>query len=380
MRLRSWCSLFLGFLACLFPLACGSNAEAPDLPVFARPLHKLSWEGRGGGFKRWHCGAEFLCGVHVIPETLDVWKWNADRVDKVASVTLESGLVSQWLEGGRYIVEPLKENVLVMKRAADKQELKRWEHPEEWWYCDFTRLSRNGRWVAVGLVEEPTKDPPDHDTHRPRIQLGLLNPSQDEIKWLPVLRAKSYGAGQITAIACSDDGAYVGVTGWNWGAAVIDVAANKVLWEVRPKGEAGSRDLAFSPDSKIVYVGGTQGCVYGMDARTGAIKTQWFASRSGKEEYGHRIECMAVSPDGRFVAAGTGPEGEAYVWRADTGDFVGIFFHSWGTMQLVMFSPDSKQLATFVPGSIKVWRLPGRIANKPPDQTGKEGHTVRPPP
>ena len=94
-----------------------------------------------------------------------------------------------------------------------------------------------------------------------------------------------------------------------------------------------------------------------MDVKTGNVVSRWYASASGQEEYGHRISCMAVSPDGRWVAAGTGPEGLVFVGSTATNKCVKILNHGMGTILLVHFSPDSKALATFVPGTLKVWNV-----------------------
>ena len=112
--------------------------------------------------------------------------------------------------------------------------------------------------------------------------------------------------------------------------------------------------VTFSADSQVVYSGGGEGCVYGLDVRTGKEVSRWFATTSGKSEYGHRISDIAASPDGKYVAAGTGPEGLIWVFSTVDGKVLKVLNHGGSTVALVHFSPDSKALASFVPGSLKV--------------------------
>jgi WD40 repeat protein len=131
------------------------------------------------------------------------------------------------------------------------------------------------------------------------------------------------------------------------------------LWAKRPPSEISSSYGVFAPDNKVLYAGGSEGCVYEMDVRTGKILSRWFASKSGKSEYGHRISALACSPDGRYLATGTGPEGLVWIWSQADGKLLKILKHGGGPVRLVSFSPDSKALATFVPGTLKVWNVAG---------------------
>ena len=70
------------------------------------------------------------------------------------------------------------------------------------------------------------------------------------------------------------------------------------------------------------------------------------------------ISKVAASPDGRFVAAGTGPMGLVYLWSAQSGKRLKVFGHGGSTILILSFSPDSKALASVASGMIKVWRLP----------------------
>jgi len=120
----------------------------------------------------------------------------------------------------------------------------------------------------------------------------------------------------------------------------------------------GTNDLAFAPDGKLVYAGGTEGCVHVMEAATGRVRDHWFATPTGKEEYGHRISTVNVSPDGRFAAAGTGPEGLVFLFSTAKGDLLRVLPHGGSTILAASFSPDSSRLATLAAGRLKIWRIP----------------------
>ena len=125
---------------------------------------------------------------------------------------------------------------------------------------------------------------------------------------------------------------------------VYDATASKVAWDILA-GEAGIKSVTFSPDGKRVYACGTTGCVCVFDAETGKKAQRWLCSRSGQEEFGYRAENLTVSADGRFVACGTSPDGDVYVWNAETGKLLQRISPNLGTTATLAFSPDSRRLA-----------------------------------
>src|SRR5262245_59950252 len=59
----------------------------------------------------------------------------------------------------------------------------------------------------------------------------------------------------------------------------------------------------------------------------------------------HKPYCLAFSPDGRFLAAGS-QEGAIRVWEIANGRSVVLRHDYAGPVQSVAFSPDGKTLAT----------------------------------
>jgi WD40 repeat protein len=213
------------------------------------------------------------------------------------------------------------------------------------------QTSGNGKYVAVCLVED---DPPDRDPDHPRARIGLIGAEETEIAWVATVTGRRAGvAVGIRSVLPSNDGNYVAIGEWDNKIAMVDVRAGKVAW-IKPPAACY---LAFSPDSKEIYGGAVDGSVRALDVQTGNELGRWYATESGASEYGQRISCVAVSPDGRWVAAGAGIEGLVFVASAATNKVVTILNHGGATVLLVHFSPDSKALATFVPGTLKIWNV-----------------------
>jgi len=117
-------------------------------------------------------------------------------------------------------------------------------------------------------------------------------------------------------------------------ATLQEVSKIRAVSPVRPcqVGAATSKDrlrspydAAFTPDGVRVVVGGPNGLVRIFDARSGAPTGPTFAGPREtivdpvKGRIANSVEAVAVSPDGRTVAAGTA-EGRVYLWDAFTGN------------------------------------------------------------
>lgn len=333
--------------------------------IQARPAHEIVWLGRGGGFQRLGTsGAGSLVGLSVKPWVMDVWSWTDDGSLKMSwSGPMQSPDTFLWLGDGRLLADPLgsPKNTIVLRDAKTSETVRQWPLSRPG-YVLVIGMSRNGEYVALG--EEP--DLRLDEYRHPPFPIAMLGPKRDELVRVATLIGD--GSGVIKQIVPSDDGAYIAVAGWLNGVAVVDVRQKRLAWEGKPWNEASTKDAQFSPDAKVLYIGGTEGCVYGMDVATGNIVSRWFATLSGETEYGHRITTVSVSADGRFVAAGTGPEGLVWVWERATGKRLMILNHGRGTILITQFSPDSKALATFSGGLIKVWDMPPGPATAPATQ------------
>jgi hypothetical protein len=327
----------------------------------ATPDETIPAVGRGGGFLTWGATTDLIYGTSVKPEIVDMWKWNRQTMLKSGEFPTEGTsnvhlLCRNWFVGVQRPASDKENWPLVVRMAGGAKEVSRWMAPVGYWFR-WIGVSQEGKCIALVVEQEAGTSIPDCEVGVDKFRIGLLGLGQKEISWLTHLESREGNRSSIRAVMPSEDGAYVALAGWRYGIGLIDVAGKKLSWVTRPKDEAGMVDVAFSPDAKVLYGGGTEGCIYGMEVASGRIVSRWFATDSGKSEYGWRVSVVAVSPDGHFVAAGTGPEGVAYVWDRNVGKLVGIFRHGGSTIQVLSFSPDSNSLATFVPGTIKVWKL-----------------------
>jgi hypothetical protein len=333
---------------------CGSGAASTGAPS-----QTIVWAGRGGGFRNWGCGGDLVYAQSVQPSTLEVMKWREGTLEKCSELPFERRLAPVCTSDRRAVCCKLG------KTAYDRAGLEirdlytgvlRDERlPPDGWSCDTIGSSRNGQYVVIAGQEDLTQPPPDYRTDRERLNVGLISPGSDDVVWKAIVSGTG-AATDIRSAVASDDGTLVAVAAWEGGVALIDVNAGRELWTKMP-GSNAVQYVAFSPDSKIVYAGGTEGAVFGLDVATGKVLSTWYATSSGREEYGERISCLAVSPDGRWVAAGTGPEGVVYVGATATNKLVRVLNHGGGTIALVHFSPDSQALASFVPGTLKIWKV-----------------------
>ncbi len=361
------CWLVAAGLLLLAPIACSKGGRRSIKNIQTRPDHKIVCPGKGGGFREWGCGGEFIYALSLgRPKTLGVWKWDGGLLRKHDQVLVHRRILGLgWMKGGRWMAyrlsnEDAHPSTIVVTSARTGELLRTWPVPKGW-YCSDIRLSRSGTHAAMTVVENYGSPVPDFDWDKTRVRVGLVGPELKKLTWVAMLVGEN-SADNLRRIRPSDDGAYVAVAGWNNGVAMIDVAAREVLWEIQPPGYVSLVDVAFSPDNRLVYAGGGAGCVYGLDVRTGQVRSRWFATETGKPIYGHRITTVAASADGRFVAAGTGPEGLVWLWSAKTGRELKVVDHAHGlgliTISVLAFSPNSKALATFAGGLINIWNLP----------------------
>ncbi len=117
----------------------------------------------------------------------------------------------------------------------------------------------------------------------------------------------------------------------------------------------GSRvlDMALSPDNRLLALACQDSTVRLVDAKTGEAKRTLRGDRT--------FWCVAFSPDGRFVVAGSGSEGEqdsgmVKIWEVESGqERPNLTGHG---AQCVTFSPDGQRLATGgADQAVKIWDI-----------------------
>jgi hypothetical protein len=318
---------------------------------------KVEWRGQGGGFAEWGQSKEGFFGTSVRPFVLETWKWDGPVPRKAAAFALPPAVRIGVLPDGRYMasVSPGDSYTpwpFVIASIGSNEVLKKWERPVGWQY-QHVGISRNGRFAAATLNDSDANPQQEVGVLPPRHKIGLVKIAEMEIDWVAELTGR--GGDTVRQIAVSDNGEYIAVGGWRNGIALVSTSLKQVLWDKMPPGEISTGYVAFSSDGSRLYAGGSAGCVFAFETKTGNLTGQWYGSRTGRAEYGHRISCLAISPDDVLVAAGTGPEGEVYVFNTVSYQKPQLLNHGLTTILILSFSPDSKYLASVAGGMIKIW-------------------------
>jgi WD40 repeat protein len=183
-------------------------------------------------------------------------------------------------------------------------------------------------------------------------ELATLKPKADRVQQIAV-GVSADGKAVLTAA-----NGYGGPGGQTTELTLWDAATGKERWtKTYPR---GTTHLAFAPDGEWV-VGAGQAGVHLYDAATGAELRQFEAPGP------MQVQCLALSPDGRTLAAGgraSNPQdgtGPVRLWEVATGkvraEYAG---HRRGVMALA-FSPDGRALASGSEDTtVLLWDLTGK--------------------
>ena len=305
-----------------------------------------------------HTCGPYLASVLQGNEDVMMWEWE-DLGKPPLKGKGQGGLATAPVlpDGLLTTVSPLsspgpKSRPLILVNMHSGAEVHRWTLGPDW-FAWMISISASGRFAAILAGS----------SHGPTVRLGILEESSEEPRWTEELKQER-GTLMASRVAPSEDGHYVGVVGIHDGAwiAVADAETGKVLWNKRQTESVKFYDLAFSPDSRTVYAGGTDGGVFAFDVDTGNVLSRLSMGKGKDAEYGYRITRLAASPDGSMVAAGTGSDGDVHLWDVSTGKHSATIHTGGGSVDGLAFSPDSARLAVTVVGgrTIQIWKCPGR--------------------
>jgi WD40 repeat protein len=162
----------------------------------------------------------------------------------------------------------------------------------------------------------------------------------------------------IFSVAFSPDGKTLATGSWDFTAKLLDVATRKVRATLAGH-RSSVRGVVFSPDGKLLASASFDGTVKLWDVATATEKT----SLGQPVDHFPLFSCVAFSPDGRTVAAGTflrEPEAahEIYLFDVATGQERSRLRGHAGWIEAVAFAPDGKTLASVgLDKVVKVWDL-----------------------
>lgn len=106
-------------------------------------------------------------------------------------------------------------------------------------------------------------------------------------------------------------------------------------------GESHAKDvmaLRFSPDGRTLYSSGADAQIFGWDPETGRKKTVFYG-------VGSAAFAIAVSGDGKLLAASEGSAKAVTLWNAETGKKLRTLYMAKEAAEKVAFSPDGLLLA-----------------------------------
>lgn len=232
--------------------------------------------------------------------------------------------------------------------------------------------SANGKYAAV-LTESESKLTRDASKLKDlTCRLGLIDVDAGKITWViestpqtldDQFEIQSY-AGSALALP-TNDGKRIALmpfvhNGKNGSVAIVDAQTHKFLWGREHREVLARHGLRFSIDNSVLYVGEYGPHVVSLDSQSGKILGSWAATPDGEHKSGGGlpyVTCIAVSPDGEYVAAVIEGVmgGHVYVRSLQKKKTVRLIHGSKVVASAVAFSPDSKHLASMDPDSICIW-------------------------
>jgi hypothetical protein len=152
----------------------------------------------------------------------------------------------------------------------------------------------------------------------------------------------------VACVSYSPDGRHVASVSYDDTARVWSATDGSPV-RVFPQ-EGLLQATAYSPDGRLA-TGGDDATVLIWDPTAGTV----LVSLEGRN-YG--VESLAFSPDGRFIAGGSGwSQGAVYIWDAMVGRSVATIAGHPDTVSAVAFSPDGRHLASASTDGFHVWTV-----------------------
>ena len=293
------------------------------------------------------------CGELLVAISKDeVYAWSWDDLSgwpQVGSVKAQKAVA---MSSDRLIWVPSSEtNVLVVSNLKGDKELNRLPLPGNR-RCKLLEVSANGEFAVTALESYGQSDS--------GIQLAVTDSALTSIS--QVVTKPIEGGLILNNIGVSDDGSMIAAVGRKDGGWVLvgDVRSRKVLWEQSFGETSAFNNVVFSPDAKTIYASEPGRFVYAFE-----VAAQRLVKKFEMDKYKtppnnpQTILCVAVSPDGRLLAAASGPFSKIWIWDVQTGAKVAVIKTGQVATTGTAFSPDSSLLAAadLTTAAINIWKV-----------------------
>ena len=168
---------------------------------------------------------------------------------------------------------------------------------------------------------------------------------------------------ELKDVGIGDDGSFIAAVGVKDGGWIlgVDRKSGLVTWRGGVEDSASLSVVMFSPEGAVIYASGLGRYVYAVDAANGEIVRRFEMDEYATPELDpQRVSCMAVSSDGKLLAAATEPASKLYAWEVASGSRVVVTGTGQYTISGIAFSPDGSLAATadyISMRAIKVWKV-----------------------
>lgn len=248
--------------------------------------------------------------------------WNAENGQPIGHLGagVKIGVhVAASLDGKRVAISTENPSLEIFNSAVHKREINVTDHLIA---MHELAMSSDGRLIAVALRHDTVRVI-DARTGTDRFAVKI-NPRQ--FAEVPLAFSTD---GKLLAIGSGDPDVKM--------VTLLETGAGRQVSRIETA-SGGDYSLAFSPDDMTLAVACRGKPIQLFEVASGGFR----GSIAGDGDAG---TCVTFSPDGRWIAAGGGPDQPTVrVWSLPSGKLVKKFVGHKGWLKQVVFSPDSKRL------------------------------------
>ena len=221
--------------------------------------------------------------------------------------------------------------------------------------CNKIKTSSSGEFGVVSMLSK-------EGIHNSRLKLAIFNSNFKDLTFVFEKDMKTENF-SLSDFAISDDGNLLAGVGRKEKAWIFvkDIKNDKILWEKTFDEYDQFTIVKFSPDSRTLFVSEKVRFIISLDLAAGnTVRIYEMLKYDTPAHQKQNVSCIAISPDGKILAADTEPADNVWYWDISTGQKINqVHVHDF-TVSDIAFSPDSKYLATgcLVSPEIKIWKVP----------------------